>query len=266
MADFVGIQELDPNSIKMLADIQPRAELNEETIRDYQLLYESDPSKLPPGRIFEVGKRRILTRGFHRLTACRRAGVNGFVCEVHRGTMSEARRDAWSDNMEHGLRYSREDKKLIIERIIKDAEYKDMTILDIAKMTGFDRNFVSGVIRSMEAMDYSKDTEEVAGQVHYDEDDPGPQERMEKANGDIEKACREVSKVFREAMRKLADENPWLEDHGRLNTATQGVNAALQTIRSCKGKDVCVKCDGDGCKWCRHTGWMDESTYDSANV
>lgn len=93
-----------------------------------------------------------------------------------------------------------------------------------------------------------------------EEEDLTPDERMEQSNRDIESACRFVTNIFRDRVTVLADENGWIRDKGRLGTAEQSLKSALTTIRSCKGVKICTKCEGEGCKLCRDTGWWDKNT------
>ena len=82
---------------------------------------------------------------------------------------------------------------------------------------------------------------------------------MELANKKIESACRTVMKCFQTEIASLKDDVIWLDDKGRLGTAEASIRSALTTVRSCKGAAVCPKCDGEGCKACHFTGWIDNA-------
>lgn len=102
--------------------------------------------------------------------------------------------------------------------------------------------------------------EVVAVEAELIEDEDLPvDERMQLANKQLDSACRAVTKSFKDNVASLADEMLWLQDKGRLGTAEASIRSAMNTIRSCKGAAICPKCDGEGCKPCHQTGWIDNA-------
>ena len=275
MAQFKGTKLVELEKLKLLKTVQPRDKLDGECVKDYEQVYAAEPDVMPPCRTFYDGHRWILSRGFHRVTGARRANIAALNMEVYHGTEEEACLDAMMDNRTHGRRYTRQDKRTIILRLATMPQFDGTSVLKFHEMTGFSRPFITSVIRSMERAqgEDGEDEEEPPPEEEVsfegeeaDEVEDGPYERMLYANKAIDSACREILRSFNRQTEPLADENPWIKDHGRLTTAKQTLSAVLTTLRSCKGHDVCCKCDGSGCKWCRHTGWMDESTFKTSSA
>ena len=272
MAKFIGTETMSVDKPEVLDDIQPRKRLIEEAISDYAEVYKTDPSLMPALRVFKVGRREVLTRGFHRITAMRRAEVKEMTVERWQGTMEEAKLDALQDNRSHGIRYSRDDKKVIVHRLIADPKHKQTTIARLAEITGFSRPFIASICRMMERREEAhvedvEDIDEVEESYEGEESlgDLNPSDRMRVFNKAVDNACREVQGLWRRVVKPLGDRHAWLRDAARLTTASQQLSSALATLRSCKGHGICPKCDGEGCKVCRHTGFLDKSTSEAAN-
>lgn len=270
MAKFLKTEVMSVNKPVVMEDIQPRNKLSEEVIKDYVDTYKDDPSRMPPLRTFKVGKQEILTRGFHRITALKRANIETVLVERYSGTMEEAATDAREDNREHGLRYTRQDKVVITTRLLKDPAHAQTSVAELSRITGFSRAFISGLCRALERKQEEDEGEVVEGVEESFEGeeelkDLSPTDRMKAMNKEIDDACREVQSFWRRVVKPLGDKHAWIRDGARLNTATSTLSSALKTLRTCKGHDVCPKCDGDGCKVCRHTGFLDRSTYEAAS-
>ena len=96
--------------------------LDQEVILDYAAHVDDLPS-MHVFRLDEVEGSGIpgyyLTRGFHRIAAHRLAGRTSAHFIVHVGTFEEAREDADLDNLKHGLRLSRAERRAVIERQLK---------------------------------------------------------------------------------------------------------------------------------------------------
>jgi hypothetical protein len=272
MATFLGCETMSIDKPELLEDVQPRKRLSEEVIADYIDVYKKDPSAMPLMRAYDVGRRVVLTRGFHRMTALRRTKIGEVMIERYKGTMDEARMDAMEDNRQHGLRYSRDDKVVIVNRLINDPKYAGTSIAQLSKMTGFSRQFVSGITRAAEHKQEQQQEPEVLDEDDFHDsgeeeltEESCPTDRMREMNKEIEDACIKMQGAWRTFVKPLGDKHAWVRDAARLNTATQQLSSALATLRTCKGHSDCPKCDGDGCKICRHTGFLDKSTSEAAN-
>jgi hypothetical protein len=271
MAKFLGTSEMSVDKPEVLEEVQPRKRLSEEVIRDYLDVYNDDPSRMPPLRTFKVGRREVLTRGFHRITALRRSQIKTVMVERYQGTMEEAVEDAMLDNREHGLRYTRADKVVIASRLLTDPKHEQLSVAELARKTGFSRPFISGLCRALErkaAKDPDVEVVEEVEESYEGEEalqDLSPTDRMKEFNKEVDDVCRKVQEFWRLNVKPLGDKHAWIRDGGRLTTATQTLSTALQTLKTCKGHDVCPKCNGDGCKVCRHSGFVDRGTYEAAS-
>jgi len=86
------------------------------------------------------------------------------------------------------------------------------------------------------------------------------EEKMKAANREIERFCKAILKDFQAGLATLGFGNPWIQLHGRDDTAESGLRSGLKTLRSCKGAAVCPKCEGDGCEACLQSGFVDKET------
>jgi hypothetical protein len=62
------------------------------------------------------------------------------------------------------------------------------------------------------------------------------------------------------ALAKSAPEGGWWDD-SQANIVAQNLKAAAGSARQAKCDNICPKCDGEGCKWCRETGFMPKQSY-----
>lgn len=89
--------------------------LDQEAITEYAANVEA----LPMMRAFEIDGRYHLTRGFHRFAAHQLAGLSEAMFEVFEGGWDLAQEDADLDNLQHGLRLTRVEKRAVIARQLK---------------------------------------------------------------------------------------------------------------------------------------------------
>lgn len=108
--------------ILKLAEVQidnrlnPReGSLDQEAITEYAAHVEA----LPVMRVWLIEGSYYLTRGFHRFAAHQLALKDEAMFEVHEGTWEEAQEDADLDNLQHGLRLTRAEKRAVIARHLK---------------------------------------------------------------------------------------------------------------------------------------------------
>ncbi len=75
-------------------------------------------------------------------------------------------------------------------------------------------------------------------------------------NGEIESFARKLA-----AMIDDIPDDPWLDKDNRKGGIAQKIKDACSAIRSCKCKEACPMCKGDGCAKCCHTGRVPHYTY-----
>jgi len=116
-------------------DIQPRISLNQHVVKDYTERIKAGDT-FPPVVVIDDGKKKWLSDGFHRHRAnkdLRRATIEAIV---RKGTKRDAILEAIKANAYHGLRFSNADKRKVVERLLKDAEWKKLSNRRLAEMSG----------------------------------------------------------------------------------------------------------------------------------
>lgn len=88
--------------------------------------------------------------------------------------------------------------------------------------------------------------------------DPTTADLMAEWNTAIEAWARSVP-----MLTKSLPEGAWM-DQNRVEIITSQLKAAANTARAVKGHDLCPKCNGEGCKKCRKTGWLNKVDFESA--
>lgn len=268
MPEFLGTQTVPIDELTIDSNIQPREKLSAATIADYAEIYRESPEVLPALTAFNDGTHNLITRGFHRHHGAVIAKITHLRVQLYRGTYQEAMVDAMADNREHGLRYSKADKRKMVRTVLQDTAFAHYSNEQIAEVCGVGRNMVGQVKTLMKkaaekalekAVDEAKEGE---GDDSYEgeeafEEEMGPKERMDASNKAIESYCRKLTQDFAKVTDELAKDSPWLNDKGRLTTAKQSLSTVVSTLRACKGAKVCFKCGGEGCAHCRMGGWLD---------
>jgi hypothetical protein len=88
-----------------------------------------------------------------------------------------------------------------------------------------------------------------------EEVEPSTEEAMAAWNKKVESFARSIT-----AIAKDAPKGGWW-DESQANIVAQNLKAAAGSARQAKCEKVCPKCEGDGCKWCKSTGFMPEQSY-----
>jgi hypothetical protein len=104
------------------------------------------------------------------------------------------------------------------------------------------------VAAAVEELDDDWGDEEEAGE-------PSTEEAMAAWNKQVESFARSIT-----AIAKDAPKGGWW-DESQANIVAQNLKAAAGSARQAKCEKVCPKCEGDGCKWCKSTGFMPEQSY-----
>ena len=76
------------------------------------------------------------------------------------------------------------------------------------------------------------------------------EDRMKAHNKAVESWARSITDAI-----KSAPESQWL-DEARLSVVKQQLQSAAGTARLAKGGGICPKCNGEGCKDCRKSGFL----------
>jgi hypothetical protein len=90
---------------------------------------------MPAIRVFSDGKKDngyVLSRGFHRVEAARKAGLSVINAEIVRGSIEDAKDDALGSNFDHGQPRSNADKRCEVMLALSMEKYKDATDRAIA--------------------------------------------------------------------------------------------------------------------------------------
>ena len=144
----MGQETLRLEQIKILPQLQPRANLDTERVAQYAEALESGES-FPPLVCWTDGKTIWLSQGFHRSAACAAVGQEEVEAIVHKGTFQDAQWDAAGSNVEHdktGIPRRPGDKRRAIE-IALEARPK-ASDEDIARQVSVDRTWVCKVRNS----------------------------------------------------------------------------------------------------------------------
>ena len=104
-------KKLPLDKIRLDGDTQPRAGINTALVSEYAKLYEEGIVEFPPVVVFFDGVDYWLADGFHRWHARNKTEIEGILCEIHNGTVEDARWWSYAANQTHGQRRSNADKQ-----------------------------------------------------------------------------------------------------------------------------------------------------------
>jgi len=147
--DKCPIRSLPIDSLSLIGDTQPRAEIDQDVVAEYAELMEAG-AKFPPIVVFTDGATYWVADGFHRYWAIRRLKREKIDCEVHQGTVEDARWYSYSANQTHGLRRSNEDKRKAVLAALRHPKGAKLSDGKLAEHVGVSQPFVSKVRRESE--------------------------------------------------------------------------------------------------------------------
>ena len=136
------LQAIRLDQLVLLDDLQVRVHLDMQTVRTYQQIFEDVPEDTctcPPITVYLHQGSYVVSDGFHRTTAAKRAGrttLNAYVRPGTATTLDDAWLSAMESNIRHGMPYTREDKTKIVVWFLEHPRYGRYSDRDIAKMTG----------------------------------------------------------------------------------------------------------------------------------
>lgn len=140
---WVGIDK-----IVVLPEYQMREKLSASTVTEYTELIQANGSKWPfstPCSIVRVKNELILTDGFHRVAAMRKAEEDQICVVITDGTKTDALKAALSANISHGLRRSNADKRRAVEMALSDSTLSKWSDRKIAELCGVSDPFVGQI-------------------------------------------------------------------------------------------------------------------------
>jgi N6-adenosine-specific RNA methylase IME4 len=121
--------------IRLDGGTQPRASINDDTVRNYtEALNEG--AQFPPLIVFYDGESYWLADGFHRVQAAKTIGWLDFAVVVHQGALRDAVLYSVGANATHGLQRTNDDKRRAVERLLRDEEWRQWANREIARRCG----------------------------------------------------------------------------------------------------------------------------------
>ena len=136
------VKDLKPEDIRLDGDTQPRAHLNRSMIEEYSESIQRGDS-MPPLDVFHDGEKFWLADGFHRYYAM--AGLDShrpIKCNVHKGTLDDARWFSYGANRAHGIRRSNDDKARAVKAALTHPKSRDLSDAALAEHVGVHRETV----------------------------------------------------------------------------------------------------------------------------
>lgn len=127
--------------------------LDQDHVAELRDAYKAN-KPVPPGRVFRVGGKYLLTRGNHRVAGAKAAGLTELPFEVAEGTYEDAKLDAAASNAGHGLKRSNADKRQSVLVVI--AVRSEWPNAKIADHCGVDSVFVDNVRAEVSAVAAAK--------------------------------------------------------------------------------------------------------------
>lgn len=136
------IINLPISNITQDPEIQIRATSIDWLIVDAYIESAKQGAIFPPVIVFFDGDNYWLADGNHRLEVARRMEQNEVDADVHRGGKREAILYAVGANDNHGLRRTNADKRNAVEKLLKDAEWRNKSNYEIAELCKVGEAFV----------------------------------------------------------------------------------------------------------------------------
>jgi len=136
------------NTIRTDGGTQPRAELNEEIIKEYRELWESGAT-FPAVSVVYDGDIYWLVDGFHRVEAAKQADQGKIEATIIQGTHRDAILLSCKANAKHGLRRTNEDKRRAVTRLLSDKEWAEWSDRKIAEHCVVNHAFVAKLRKNL---------------------------------------------------------------------------------------------------------------------
>lgn len=151
-------QWLGIDAIVVSPEYQMREKLSASVVEEYAELIQAGDSQWPfasPCSVVRVKNELILTDGFHRVAAMRRAGEDQVHVIITDGTKTDALKAALSANINHGLRRSNADKRRAVMMALSDSTLQKWSDRKIAELCGVSHIFVASIRGELETVSSS---------------------------------------------------------------------------------------------------------------
>ena len=137
------------NQIRIADGTQARVEIRDDIVSEYAEIIESGKS-FPAVKVFGLGDTYWLADGFHRYIAHQRCGISEIECDISEGGLRDAMFYSFGANADHGLRRTNDDKRKAVRAIIKDIEWSEMTVREIADVAKVSKSLVESVMKEFQ--------------------------------------------------------------------------------------------------------------------
>jgi len=142
------MKRLNISVIRIDGGTQVRKQLNQDKVQEYADLMR-DKVEFPPITVFFDGSDYWLSSGFHRYFATKQIGNVSVDCDIHEGTVRDAKLFAYGAN-KHGLPHSPEENRQIVIELIKDAEWGKWSNAQIGKHIGVSGMTIGRIRKGLE--------------------------------------------------------------------------------------------------------------------
>ena len=137
--------DLAPNDIVVDRTLNPRLEIDAETVEHYMEVFD----QLPPIEAFDTGRGRLLVDGWHRHAAGKALRRERIPVRVRTGSYREAIEYPALANLHHGRALTRTERSIVAERLLLlHPEHSDRSI---ASRVGCHQTTVGTIRRRLEA-------------------------------------------------------------------------------------------------------------------
>ena len=134
------MENLEISQIVVNKETQARVAISEDMVQDYaERMLAGD--EFPPVDVFNDGSEYCLADGFHRVLAAKRALFESIQCNIHAGTVQDAKWFAIGANKTNGQRMNRGDIKRAVEVALM--EFPDQTQRVIADHIGCSQGLIT---------------------------------------------------------------------------------------------------------------------------
>ncbi|WP_295446486.1 ParB/RepB/Spo0J family partition protein [uncultured Thiodictyon sp.] len=130
-------------------EIQQRVSINDALVAEYAADIHDWIGRAPIDVFFDADGKRIVADGFHRVAACRTAGIEDIPVRLQQGTRRDALLFAVGANAAHGLRRSNADKRKAVETLLQDPEWSQWSDRAIAAQVKVSDKTVASVRRDI---------------------------------------------------------------------------------------------------------------------
>lgn len=256
-----------------LEGCQSRAGTCESTVDEYAEAWKAK-AEFPPVTLFTDGSVYYCGDGHHRILAADRAGVKSIAATVRKGGKSDALWHSAGANTDHGKRRTNADKrkavKLALElkpdasnrMLAEHCNVSDALVAEVRKSTARTCSSANppkrvGKDGKARPVPQTKAPDVVAEPVEEPEEEIGPD--LEGAKHEFADIARRYDSILRDA--KGLKDSPI---GGYLRTTwirfEEAHKATRAIINACKPNSICPDCEGEGCKGCESTGFLNRST------